>query len=315
MIAAPQKLAQLGLSWFGSTSRGLAREKEPARPVEASEARIAPGSPRTKTGLCALPWEDHTEEVLRRWLRSPAFGVDAMRVGGRRGRDTPEEAASKALSRLLRHEAGTPECPISPEGWVRWRDLLNHPRCRDHREDLLEWGVAHNSKDRFVAKQDTDGVWFAAAWSGHTIAGVTGPSREVDDYDTPQILVHGTYRQCVPSIKKQGILCMGRDIHLQNPEEHACRWRKDLEVKVVVDARAAQRAGCKFRKTGNLVWLTSQPIPNRAILRYEAWEDLPQPSSSSSSQAKADGGLWSRSKSCALRGGVGSPTGQPPACR
>ena len=109
-----------------------------------------------------------------------------MRVGGRRGRDTPEEAASKALSRLLRHEAGTPECPISPEGWVRWRDLLNHPRCRDHREDLLEWGV-HNSKDRFVAKQDTDGVWFAAAWSGHTIAGVTGPSREVDYYDTPQI--------------------------------------------------------------------------------------------------------------------------------
>ena len=43
----------------------------------------------------------------------------------------------------------------------------------------------------------------------------------------------------------------------------------------MVDARAAQRAGCKFRKTGNLVWLTSQPIPNRAILRYEAWDDLP----------------------------------------
>ena len=60
----------------------------------------------------------------------------------------------------------------------------------------------------------------------------------------------------------------------------------------MVDARAAQRAGCKFRKTGNLVWLTSQPIPNRAILRYEAWDDLPQQAGSSSSKVKAEEGLW-----------------------
>ena len=85
---------------------------------------------------------------------------------------------------------------------------------------------------------------------------------------------------------------MGRDIHLQDPEEHACRWRKDLEVKIVVDARAAQRAGCKFRKTGNLVWLTSQPIPNRAILRYEAWDDLPRQAGSTSSKVSAEEGLW-----------------------
>ena len=156
LIAAPQKLAQLGLSWFGSTSLDLAREREPASPAEASEARIAPGSPRTKTELCALPWEDHTEEILRRWLRSPTFAGDTMRVGGRRGRETPEEAASKALSRLLRHEAGTPDCQYLPRG-VRWRDLLNHLRCRDHREDLLEWGVTHNSKDRFFFYLD-------AAW-------------------------------------------------------------------------------------------------------------------------------------------------------
>ena len=147
LVAAPRKLAHLGLAWLRSNSPSSAgrveipgnlRESEACTTpgnLRDSEACITPGSPgQDKAGLCSLPWEEHTEEVLRKWIREGPAGKDLMIVGGRRARDSPEEAASKALSRVLRHEAGTVECPISPEGWVRWRDLLNHPRCRDHRD-------------------------------------------------------------------------------------------------------------------------------------------------------------------------------------
>ena len=272
LVAAPRKLALLGLTWFGSEALDPSSREEQYNCEPRAEARFAPGSAgQEKTGLCNLPWEEHTEETLRRWLRlKPEQTQERMKV------------ASRALSKLLRHEAGTTECPISPEGWVRWQDLLAHPLCRDHREDMLEWGVTHNSKDRFVAKQDAEGVWYAAAWSGHTITGVSGPSREVDPAQTPDVLVHGTYRQYVPSIQRQGLRCRGRDLHLQNPKEHAFRWRKDLEVKVVVDVKKAESLGCRFRKTGNLVWLTSQAIPPEAILKFEEWDDLTEEAASSS---------------------------------
>ena len=197
LIAAPIKLAQLGLRWLSLNCSHSTDQGGPHPEAEEAVARSAPGSPLgEKTGLCDLPWEDHTEETLRQWLKAqPKRGEEVMRVGGRRGGMSAEEAASKALSRVLRHEAGTETCPISPEGWVKWRDLLAHPLCCHHREDMLEWGVTHNSKDRFVAKQDAEGVWYAAAWSGHTITGVSGPSREVDPTQTPDVLVHGTYRQ------------------------------------------------------------------------------------------------------------------------
>lgn len=63
-------------------------------------------------------------------------------------------------------------------------------------------------------------------------------------------------------------------MHFQNPEEHAYRWRKDLEVKIVIDTRKAEALGCRFRKTGNLVWLCSQDVPPEAFVAIEEWDDL-----------------------------------------
>ena len=141
-------------------------------------------------------------------------------------------------------------------------------------EEILERGVYQNSKNRFIAKVDDQGEWYAAAWSGHTITGVTGPSHEAAPSTTPSVLVHGTYRAYVPAIQRKGLKRGRRDLHFQNPEEHAYRWRKDLEVKIVIDTRKAEALGCRFRKTGNLVWLCSQDVPPEAFVAIEEWDDL-----------------------------------------
>ena len=51
---------------------------------------------------------------------------------------------------------------------------------------------------------------------------------------------------------------------------------------MVVDVKKAESLGCRFRKTGNLVWLTSQAIPPEAILKFEEWDDLTEEAASSS---------------------------------
>lgn len=130
LLAAPRTLASLATQW-------VAAQLELQNP--------GPGLGR-KAGLCQLPWEDETERVLLDWLRDHPAEF-SQRVGANRGEKTrehpkevgraemgkgkgkkedPHTRASKALSRVLRHEAGTEECPISEEGWVRWSDLA-HP--------------------------------------------------------------------------------------------------------------------------------------------------------------------------------------------
>ena len=273
LAAPPVSLVRLGLNWFSLQAQP---EGEKFATEEEAVARFAPGlSPQDKTGLCPLPWEEHTEETLLEWLREQkVMAKNFASVGGKKSRLPIEERASKALSRVLRHEAGTRECPISPEGWVKWQDILRHHLCRDLSEEALERGVYQNSKNRFIAKMDDQGEWYAAAWSGHTITGVTGPSQEVSTATTPSVLVHGTYRAYVPAIQRKGLKRGRRDLHFQNPEEHACRWRKDLEVKIVIDTKKAEALGCRFRKTGNLVWLCSQDVPPEAFMAIEEWDDL-----------------------------------------
>ena len=47
------------------------------------------------------------------------------------------------MSYVLRHAAGTPECPITEEGWVRWTDLTSHESCRKYGGWTL-WSAIEN---------------------------------------------------------------------------------------------------------------------------------------------------------------------------
>ena len=279
LAAAPRSLARLAMTWVGKHGN-------------------LSGTDPNKVGLCQLRWENETEQVLYAWLRanpSTNNAEDPGRVGGRRGKQRdPKFYASKDLSRILRHEAGTEETPVAHEGWARWDHLLRHPKLRRYDEDLLLQTIQHNDKQRFVLRTDTAGVRWAAAWSGHTIPGCVGPSRVVPANEVPAVLIHGTYRRHVPGIEAKGILCQRRDIHLQDPQAHARRWRKDLEIRVEVDTVVAIERGCIFRVTGNLVWLCSQSIPAIAINTIRPWDDLQSERAVVGDVSGADGtgGLW-----------------------
>lgn len=199
-----------------------------------------------------------------------------MGKGGRPGRSkgssplTPLEKCSKAMSRVLRHEAGTDTCPISEEGWVKWDDLIRHPKMQPFNSWMARQALEENDKDRFVARPDAEGVWWIAAWSGHTLDGVVGPSVQVEQ----GLLVHGSHRKHSGSIQRQGILKGRRDIHLHDPDEHSEKWRKDIQTKIVVDTLKASQLGCLFRRTGNQVWLCDRDIPKEAIVDILPWDGL-----------------------------------------
>ena len=197
--------------------------------------------------------------------------------GGKKGKSKDRRLeVDKALSRLLRHEAGTRDIPITADGWVLVRDALRFEPLRDLGvdEEQLRTAVANNNKSRISWYSGEDGDHMVAAWSGHTIPDVTGPGWRVPEADLPMVLVHGTYQRHVSSIKANGLLRTRRDLHFQDPECHQRRWRNDLEVKVTIDPRAASRNGCTFRRTGNGLYLSHESVPASCILGYKPWDNL-----------------------------------------
>ena len=198
--------------------------------------------------------------------------------GGKKGKSKDRRLeVDKALSRLLRHEAGTRDIPITADGWVLVRDALRfEPLSRlGVDEEQLKTAVANNTKARISwYNGGEEGDHMIAAWSGHTIPDVTGPGWRVPEADLPSVLVHGTYQRRVSSIKANGLLRTRRDLHFQDPECHQRRWRNDLEVKVTIDPRAASRNGCTFRRTGNGLYLSHESVPASCILEYGPWDNL-----------------------------------------
>eukprot|EP00438_Fugacium_kawagutii_P005313 Skav210287 [mRNA] locus=scaffold475:3020:13981:- [translate_table: standard] len=230
-----------------------------------------------KVGVCRLQWEEESRRVLDRWLSENPAQACSQVVGARgkknKNRDLPaHEQAMKSISYVLRHAAGTPECPINEEGWVRWSDLVAHESCRRHGGWALWDAIEKDAKDRVVATPDAEGEWWVAAWSGHTQDKVVGPAAVVPPEELPKVLTHGSYRRHTASIQKKGLLRQSRDLHFHDPDSRTGKWRLDLETCVRVDVRKASDHGCVFRKTGNDVWLCDRNVPPDAILGISEWD-------------------------------------------
>eukprot|EP00435_Cladocopium_sp_Y103_P035201 s1779_g9.t1 len=251
----------------------------PPRTLCELAVRWAASQVDQKVGVCQLPWEEESRRVLEKWLTENPATPGHLIVGGRgkrsKNQDLPlNEQAMKAMSYVLRHAAGTRDCPINEEGWIRWDDLRSHESCQRFGAWTLWEAIEIDAKDRVVAKQDDQGNWWVAAWSGHTVDRVVGPAAIVPSRELPDELVHGSYRKHTASIQKKGLLRKSRDIHLHDPRATSGKWRLDLETKVEVDVRKACELGCVFRKTGNDVWLCDRNIPVEAILSIGEWDDL-----------------------------------------
>eukprot|EP00435_Cladocopium_sp_Y103_P026666 s2518_g6.t1 len=269
-----------------SPNRDESGEEDPTKILEQAPRSLAELATRwashqrsQKVGVCRLPWEEETQRILFRWLEENPRTLDPpFQVGGRKrnkNAELPEnERAMKTLCYVLRHAAGTEECPMNEEGWVKWSDVLAHPSCQRYPERVLWDAVERDQKGRVVAARDDFGEWWVATWSGHTVNAVVGPAAVVPDEELPPVLVHGSYRRHTASIQKKGLLRKSRDLHFHDPNTQSEKWRLDLETRIDVDVRLARKHGCVFRKTGNEVWLCDKHVPVSAIIRIAPWDDL-----------------------------------------
>jgi putative RNA 2'-phosphotransferase len=172
---------------------------------------------------------------------------------------------SKFLSKHLRHTPEALGLTLAEGGWVAVADLLaacDRAGFRVSREELDEV-VGGNDKKRFSFDE-----------SGTRIRANQGHSTEVDLQLEPQVppdvLYHGTGRDTVPAILKDGLKRMARHhVHLSLTPETArtVGARHGAPVILVVDAAAMQQAGITFYRSENGVWLVDAVPPEYLRVR------------------------------------------------
>ncbi|OBT62642.1 hypothetical protein VE03_07514 [Pseudogymnoascus sp. 23342-1-I1] len=187
------------------------------------------------------------------------------RSGGGQSRDVQ---VSKALSKLLRHDAVKAGLELDDEGFAGVGEVLQWNRLKSLKvtfDDILT-AVSDNSKQRFALKPNprltpapsptstTPSDWLIRANQGHSIAIessalLTPITLEADNI--PPVVVHGTYYAFYPSILASGGLKkMTRNhIHFSTglPEDKAGKvvsgMRNDAEVLIYVDVRKSLEEG------------------------------------------------------------------------
>jgi len=169
------------------------------------------------------------------------------------------ERLSKKLSFLLRHHPEKWGITLTPDGWADV-DLIAR-RLRIRAIDIEEL-VRQQTKQRFELK---DGR--IRALYGHTID-VEPVSRHTEP---PAYLFHGTARETVETILKDGLLPMERRrVHLSESSEEAFAvgLRRDPNPTILrVRAREASRSGILFWKSGE-VWLCERIPPGFIEIAY-----------------------------------------------
>lgn len=169
---------------------------------------------------------------------------------------------SRFLSFVLRHRPERSGIVLDRQGWVSVAELLG--ACARHgrhfsREEL-EAAVAANDKKRFVFS--ADGLRIRAS-QGHTVEVDLG----YDPLDPPELLYHGTVARHLKSIRRNG-LQKGRrhHVHLSADRETACGVGSRYGIPVVLAVRAGEmaRAGMKFYRSANGVWMTDS-VPSAFI--------------------------------------------------
>ncbi|KAK4043193.1 KptA family-domain-containing protein [Parachaetomium inaequale] len=234
-------------------------------------------------------------------------GGGGGRSGGEGGRGRREVDLSRALSRLLRHQAGSAGVEIDREGFAGLERVLQWGPLRALAPTFPEiLNAVHNSdKQRFAMKPNpatnpaldessTDPAhWLIRANQGHSIKldsehllkPLALPSEEEGGDGTlpegtvpiPPAVIHGTYFAFWPAIVASGGLKpMGRNhVHFSTglPEDAQAGvisgMRQDAEVLIYVDVAASMReGGIKWWMSDNGVVLTEGGADGLVPLKY-----------------------------------------------
>jgi putative RNA 2'-phosphotransferase len=170
--------------------------------------------------------------------------------------DDQTTRTSKFLSLVLRHQPEAAGLVLDEAGWVRVEDLLNG--CvragRGITREELGIIVETNAKKRFEFSED-----------GRSIRACQGHSVKVDlqhEVQTPPVvLYHGTVRRHMESIRKEGLMKMGRHhVHLSATTDAAREVgaRHGKAVVLTIRSGAMQEAGFVFYRSTNGVWLVER---------------------------------------------------------
>lgn len=169
---------------------------------------------------------------------------------------------SKFLSLVLRHRPEGIGITLDTAGWVDVDELLAASGRAGVPLDraTLERVVAENDKRRFALSPDGRRI---RASQGHSVAVELG----LDPVAPPEVLYHGTATRFLESIRREGLRPGSRThVHLSGDEAtaRAVGSRHGSPVVLTVAAGAMHRAGHRFFRSENGVWLTDS-VPSEHL--------------------------------------------------
>ena len=172
---------------------------------------------------------------------------------------------SKFLSYVLRHKPESIGITLDENGWVSVSELLQASRRagQDITDDLLREIVEKNDKKRFALNESGDRI---RASQGHSVKSI---DLALESIEPPEVLYHGTVEKFIGAIEKSGLQKMNRQhVHLSSTRETATNVgsRRGQPIILLVQAATMHKAGYKFYRSENGVWLT-ESVPWKYIER------------------------------------------------
>lgn len=161
---------------------------------------------------------------------------------------------SKFISLILRHKPDVIGITLDEHGWANVDELLTglnkagHIVCMKDLEDI----VSTDNKQRYSFNEDKTLI---RANQGHSI----NVDVELKEVEPPSILYHGTTKDVLESIYKQGIKPMSRlYVHLSKDIDTATKVAKRRRNPIILEVNTEQmrKDNIKFYLSSNGVWLT-----------------------------------------------------------
>lgn len=172
---------------------------------------------------------------------------------------TPKQKikASKFLCRVLRHKPVVIGITLDENGWAVTSEVLRG--LKEHFADMslgvLKEIVAEDDKQRYSFSDQT----------GHKIRANQGHSLDVDlqlvQVEPPELLYHGTAKQTLWLIRRDGLLPMDRQhVHLSVDTDTAKKVGSRHGEPSVITVRSGEMAktGLPFYRSNNGIWLAER---------------------------------------------------------
>jgi putative RNA 2'-phosphotransferase len=166
---------------------------------------------------------------------------------------------SKRLAFWLRHAPQSASLALDPAGWASTQDVL---------KALTRAGLPTSTQELAALVAASDKQRFELSPGGDRIRARQGHSLQVQgdwpEAAPPAVLYHGTARQSVEAIFRQGLLPGRRHhVHLSSTIDLATAVGRRRGPAAVLEVAAAKMArdGFTFRLSSNGVWLVEHVPP------------------------------------------------------